>query len=35
MNIIVFDINKNFIEKAKKLEKHGIKVIHSKYQIMS
>lgn len=29
MNIIIFDINKNFIEKAKKLEKHGIKVIHS------
>lgn len=29
MNIIIFDINKNFIEKAKKLEKYGIKVIHS------
>ena len=29
MNIIIFDINKKFIEKAKKLEKYGIKVIQS------
>lgn len=29
MNIIIFDISKNYIKKAKELEKYGIKVINS------